>query len=897
VYSPLPIFLGVLLYLDQGLVEEREGASDMTVRSNRKSQIWEDVWINTVCYSCYGGCAIRVRRINGVAVKIEGFPESTMGGNAPCGKGVAGLMYLYDPNRIKTPLRRMNPEKGIGVDPMWKEISWEEALDEISERLKKIRADNPKKLWVGITPSHGPEWVNMVTLWARAAFHTGPTFFGGGGVQCGNATHLIAGLFHAAWSVTADWKYTKYVIKWGSNKGTGSGHSMTNQARLRAQAMERGVKEVVFDPMCNLAGGKATDWIPILPGTDSAVALAMANYIVNELKTYDTQYLRARTNLPYLIAPDGCYVRDSDTNKPLVWDAKQGSPKVYDDPSIGIDHYALEGTYEVEGVECRPAFVSLREHLKKYTAEWAFELSGVPVDTIRRIAGEWVENACIGSTIVIEGRTYPHRPVASIIFRGGQGHTNSVHQVIAVYLLNVLVGAQDVPGGALGWPSIRRPYPGGQWEKRPCKGADGVIIPGIFYGHEPWPLPLPSIPATEGSCSDYWTATTCSPIFHTLGRQEIYEKLDMTAMPEMVISAGVNFIVNHANCREQVELWKEGPFVVHFDLFSNETAEAVADLLLPDQSYLEKDNWKANLESYFFNYPPAWEDWWQHTGVPVAKPVGQSRHIVEVLIELADKVGFRAEWNKAINMRFGITDERLKLKPDEKLSWHDTGERVLEWMYGAEGLDRLHEKGFLTWHKPAQDTYWRWDMDTRVPIYMEFLFDIGKKAREIGERVGLEMEWEQYTPLVSYFSTIAHKEMDSVYDLLAFSYRDILHTNSATLENPWLNEVSELCPYTYTITINTDTAKKKGLKDGDVVWLETHHKKKERGILKLMEGQHPQTVGIAGQAGLWAKGRPIAKGKGSNFDLLLESDLSHLDPITLSLETSTPVKVYRDGGR
>jgi len=275
----------------------------------------------------------------------------------------------------------------------------------------------------------------------------------------------------------------------------------------------------------------------------------------------------------------------------------------------------------------------------------------------------------------------------------------------------------------------------------------------------------------------------------------------------------------------------------------------------------------------------------------VAEPVGQSRHIIEVLIELADRVGFRAEWNQAVNRQYGITDDKLKLKPDEKLSWHGTGERVLEWVFGAEGLDKLHKQGFLTWYKPAEDTYWRWDIDTRVPAYMGFLIDIGQKAKEIGEKMGLEMEWEQYTPLASYFPTVAHKEMDSEYDLLAFSYRDILHTNSATQQNPWLDEISELCPYTYTITVNPDTAQKNGLKDGDTVWLETPHKKKEKGIIKLMEGQHPQTVGIAGQAGLWAKGRPIAKGKGSNFDLLLESDLRHLDPVTLSLETSAPVKI------
>ena len=59
-------------------------------------------------------------------------------------KGVAGLMYYHDPNRLKKPLRRTNPKKGIGIDPQWKEISWEEALDEISTKMKKIMDDDPK---------------------------------------------------------------------------------------------------------------------------------------------------------------------------------------------------------------------------------------------------------------------------------------------------------------------------------------------------------------------------------------------------------------------------------------------------------------------------------------------------------------------------------------------------------------------------------------------------------------------------------------------------------------------------------------------------------------------------------------------------------------------------------
>ena len=56
------------------------------------------------------------------------------------------MMLLYDPSRVNTPLKRTNPEKGIGVDPKWMEISWDEALDTITEKLRKIKADDPRKL-------------------------------------------------------------------------------------------------------------------------------------------------------------------------------------------------------------------------------------------------------------------------------------------------------------------------------------------------------------------------------------------------------------------------------------------------------------------------------------------------------------------------------------------------------------------------------------------------------------------------------------------------------------------------------------------------------------------------------------------------------------------------------
>ena len=93
----------------------------------KKPEIYENKWVRTLCGRCYGDCGIRVNVINGVAVKIEGEPDSTRGASGGlCGKGAAGLQVLYDPNRLNVPLRRTNPEKGLYVDPKWKELTHSE---------------------------------------------------------------------------------------------------------------------------------------------------------------------------------------------------------------------------------------------------------------------------------------------------------------------------------------------------------------------------------------------------------------------------------------------------------------------------------------------------------------------------------------------------------------------------------------------------------------------------------------------------------------------------------------------------------------------------------------------------------------------------------------------------
>ena len=116
-------------------------------------------WIPSCCNMCGGQSGILVHVVNGVVEKIEpnhwnpnnysnistdffdGYSDEfgCKEGGAICPKGNAGIMQLYDPDRLKRPLKRTNPDKSSGADPKWQEITWDQALDEIAAKLHSLR--------------------------------------------------------------------------------------------------------------------------------------------------------------------------------------------------------------------------------------------------------------------------------------------------------------------------------------------------------------------------------------------------------------------------------------------------------------------------------------------------------------------------------------------------------------------------------------------------------------------------------------------------------------------------------------------------------------------------------------------------------------------------------------
>ena len=866
--------------------DKRRTGSEVTGRVEPRAD--DNAWLPSTCALCYASCSILAHRVNGVVVKIEGNPESEVGKGHLCGKGPCGIMTHYDPNRLSKPLRRTNPEKGIGVDPGWKEISWDEALDEIAERLKQIHADDPRKLFVmrttTVTALHIPAFA------FNAAFGTPNASAAGGGLHCGNGAHLVGGIMHASWSIVPDFQHCNYAVYFGASKGNAAGHAACSNMTMCADARARGMKMVVVDPFSNQAGASADEWVPIRVGTDAALALTMANVLVNELGAYDAAYLKAKTNAPYLIGPDQRYVRDPESGKPLVWDTSANAAAPFDAASAA--DMAILGQFAVDGTTCRPAFDLIKEHLKSFPLERGEEITTVPAETIHRLATEFATEARIGSTIVIDGVTVPYRPVAAIAFRGSQGHKNSAYNMLAIDLLNHLVGCADVAGGCLGFNPACHGHPEtGRLEYAPHPDPDGLMIVGSWMGpHAPYPVRDPAKPRRVG-LQELFPMSMGSVFQASSDQEEMWSKFDLPYRPEMMINLGANQIMSVGNKDDVAASLKRFKFIVSFDIFMTETSE-FADIVLPDRGYLEAVDSRSNFP-FIFSLPAGMGEWCWPIRQPAVEPEGDRRLAADVLIELADRVGVLGDLNAAYNAWLDLRSP-YRLDTTRRYAYDEICDVDLKDKFGPDkGLDWFKEHGLIKWPKKPEEVYWRAFIDVRVPIYWEWMSDTWEKSSAIAKDHGLEIPKEFYSPLVNWLPCASHECERPGFDFYAFYYRDTLHSNSLTMENAWLDEAAQLDPFSYAIAINAEAGRTRGLKTGDTIRVENESGRSVEGKVRLTEAIHPEALGIGACAGHWAAALPTAQGKGVFFNNLLELDWEHSSPSNLTLDLCVKVTVSK----
>src|SRR5207344_839900 len=379
--------------------------------------------VSTYCYQCVAGPdLLKVRVEDGIATEVTpNFDAATIhpAGGKACVKAFGLVQKVYNPNRILYPMKRTNPNKGRGDDPGFVRISWEEALSLVADKLNAVRAAGltDETGYPRVAASFGGGGTPTAYMGTLPAFLAawGPidmSFGSGQGVKCYHSEHLYGELWHRGFTVSPDTPLCEYLVSFGANVEASGG---VCGVKRHADARKRGMKRVQIEPHLSVTGACSAEWVPIKPKTDSAFLFAMIHVFLHEhpRDRLDLPFLKHRTSSPYLVGPNGLFMRDSATRKPLVMDGATGRAMPFD--TAGIDP-ALEGSFVIDGIEVDadeeiishksvtvvPAFEHLVTHVKNYSPEWAAAICDVPAATIRRIANEFLEHAHVGETIDIE---------------------------------------------------------------------------------------------------------------------------------------------------------------------------------------------------------------------------------------------------------------------------------------------------------------------------------------------------------------------------------------------------------------------------------------------------------------------------------------------------------------
>jgi len=609
----------------------------------------------TTCYMCACRCGIRVHLRDGKVRYIEGNPAHPLNKGVICAKGASGIMKQYSPARLTRPLRRKrDAERGAGE---FEPISWDEAFSILETRLKGIREKDPRKFALFT----GRDQMQALTgLFARQ-FGT-PNYAAHGGF-C--SVNMAAGMIYTVggsfWEFGGpDLERARLFVM----LGTAEDHHSNPLKIAIAKFKRAGGRFVSVNPVRTGYSAIADEWVPIRPGTDGALLLALTNEIIAQ-GLYDRDFVARYTNGGQLVIVDPASPRhgllaldeDADPANPLYpqnqlwWDRHSGRAVLThtpeSDPSLFGDFTLTDGT------RVRPAFQLLVERMRRYTPEWAEKITGIPAATIRRLAHEmgitardekielpiaWTD--CWGK----EHRSVTGNPVAFHAMRGLAAHSNGFQTVRTLAILMSLLGTIDRPGGFRHKAPFPRAIPPSAKTPTGPEGVQpGQPLKGLALG---WPgspedlfVDAAGEPVRIDKAFSWEYPLSVHGLMHNVitnaSRGDPY-RLDtlMIFMANMAWNSTMNTVevrkmLNQRNADGDYQI----PFLVVCDAFQSEMT-AFADLVLPDTTYLERHDVMSMLDRPISEFDGPVDS----VRVPVVPPSGECKPFQEVLIELAGRL-------------------------------------------------------------------------------------------------------------------------------------------------------------------------------------------------------------------------------------------------------------------
>jgi len=725
----------------------------------------EERHIATTCGQCPAGCGITVRVHEGRAIKIEGTRDHPINGGGVGPKGQAGLQMLYHPDRIRGPLRR-DGARGSG---RWVQITWDEAIGQLGGHLADLRVSGDAQ---GLVVIDGEPRGPVPRLWERFlhAFgspnHVTHRSTNDGGSML--AMELMQGVYEGA---AYDWQNTGYVLGFGASLFESSCQAI-HMARA-ASGMRRGrpgtrVKFVHVSPRFSVTAAKADEWVCIKPATYGALALGIAHVLVrNDL--YDADFIREHT--------------------------------------FGFDSWRDAGNRMHRG---------FRELvMNSYTPEAVSRITGVPLETIERLALEM----------------HAHRPAIALVEGTGTAATNGLGSAMAIHSLNALLGSIERPGGVLARRTALPAWTPVEHDEIARRGLRATPVDG--------------------------RGTVACP----LGAGAIH------LLPDAILSerpypvrALILYRSNPVFSKPEGDKWRRAlqgiPLVVSCSPLPDEST-LWADLVLPDHTYLER--WEA--------VDPA-----PSSGLPIVgfrQPVVRPRHDTmatgDVVIRLGHAVG------GSVAAAFPWADYREAITQQLHGLAQDTGALIARLEKTGAWWDAQR---FERWDEAFATPSGRFEFYSQtIASRLAALFPRDEALEQyLGDRGVLTRGDDLCLP---HWEPARLAGDSSQYPFVLDPYRGINYAEGGVRHLPWLRELpaAGLLAWKETIEMNPEDAGRLDLGEGDVVVIESPagrrrvhlriHAAISPGVIgwALGHGPWPPTAGDASAAGhglLVALGDPLA---------------------------------------
>ncbi|MGF6603587.1 anaerobic selenocysteine-containing dehydrogenase [Paraburkholderia sp. GAS448] len=856
----------------------------------------------TTCYMCACRCGIRVHMREGEVRYIDGNPDHPLNQGVICAKGSSGIMKQYSPARLTQPLmRKPGAERGTA---QFVPVSWEMALEIIEKRLTHLRATDPKKFALFT----GRDQMQALTGLFAKQFGT-PNYAAHGGFCSANmAAGMIYTIGGSFWEFGGpDLDHAKLFIM----IGTAEDHH-SNPLKIALSKFKRaGGRFIAINPIRTGYAAIADEWVPIRPGTDGALFMALIHELI-KADAYDHEFVKRYTNAGELLdmriesETFGLFVKDPaypEVNplypqNHLWWDVKTQKAVQHHAPDA---EPAIDGHYVLpDGTRVAPSFTLLRQRVAETTPEWAENITGIAAETIRRIAREMAQTARDHKiTLPIEWtdswgvkhETVTGNPIAFHAMRGLAAHSNGFQSIRALAILMSLLGTIDRPGGF----RHKSPYP-----RAVPPSAKPPNSPNDVKPNTPLPAGPLGWPAAPG---DLFIDEAGGPVridkafsweyplaVHGLMHNVITnawrgDPYPIDTLLIFMANMAWNSSMNTSEVRKMLtDRRPDGqykiPFLVVCDAFQSEMT-AFADLILPDTTYLERHDAMSMLDRPISEFDGPVDS----VRVPVLPPTGECRPFQDVLVELAGRLKLPA---------FTTADGRRKFKdyPDFIVNFQTAPDSGVGFLIGWRGKDGdkalVGEPNPRQWEEYAKNNC---VFHYTLPEEMQYMrnvngpymkFAVEKGFRKFGEPIIIQLYSEvmqkfrlaaqgktagrqppehlrarvehYFDPLPFWYAPLELAATDlERFPLAAVTQRPMAMYHSWDSQNAWLRQIHGE-NYLY---MNPRMAQANGIEDGGWIYVESQWGK-VRCMARFSEAVEPGTVwtwnAIGKAAGAWNLG-------------------------------------------